>query len=317
MCEVTVVIPNYNGKKYLAPCLSSLFQDTSAEFRVIVVDNGSEDGSIEEAERLYPEAAYVRLDKNYGFCRAVNIGIKRAATPFVLLLNNDTKVRRGFVKNLLDAVKKDPEVFSVEAKMIQYHNQGLIDSAGTFYNAFGWAFARGKGAAVDAFDKPCDTFASCGGAAIYRRDVFDIIGLFDERHFAYLEDVDIGYRAKIRGYTSRYEPGAQVVHVGSASSGSRYNKFKVYYSAGNNLYLVYKNMPLFQIILNFPALLAGFLAKFLFFAAKGYAGAYAGGLRRGIHLCKKGKKVPFQKKYFINYLRIQLELWRNMARKPV
>ena len=144
MCEVTVVIPNYNGKKYLCSCLEALYENTKLAFRTLVIDNGSGDGSIEEAKERFPQAEYVLLEKNFGFCRAVNIGIKRSSTPYVILLNNDTEIRKGFVEVLLRAVKQNDRIFSVESKMIQYRDQTLIDSAGTFYNALGWAFARGK-----------------------------------------------------------------------------------------------------------------------------------------------------------------------------
>ena len=238
MCEVTVVIPNYNGKKYLCSCLEALYENTKLAFRTLVIDNGSGDGSIEEAKERFPQAEYVLLEKNFGFCRAVNIGIKRSSTPYVILLNNDTEIRKGFVEVLLRAVKQNDRIFSVESKMIQYRDQTLIDSAGTFYNALGWAFARGKDKKIHCYSRCCRTFAACAGAAIYRRAVFDEIGFFDERHFAYLEDIDIGYRARLHGYINLYEPEAEVIHVGSASSGSRYNEFKTKYSARNNIYLL-------------------------------------------------------------------------------
>ena len=247
MCKVTVVIPNYNGEKYLVPCLASLYEETRAEIKVIVVDNGSKDDSLNRAIKLYPQTRIIRLDRNYGFCRAVNEGITASDTEYVLLLNNDTLVRKGYVEALLRRIERSEKIFSVEAKMLQYQDEARIDSAGTYYNALGWAFARGKDQSAKKYNYCVKTFAACGGAAIYRRKVFDEIGLFDERHFAYLEDIDIGYRARLYGYVNVYEPKAEVVHVGSASSGSRYNEFKVEHSSKNNIYLIYKNMPTFLI----------------------------------------------------------------------
>ena len=107
MSEVTVVIPNYKGKKYLCACVDSLFKSTKMELSVIIVDNASEDGSIDEVKQLYPQVRCIMLDKNYGFCRAVNIGIKEADTPFVFLLNNDTLVCKGAVDALLAAIRQD------------------------------------------------------------------------------------------------------------------------------------------------------------------------------------------------------------------
>ena len=315
MCEITVVIPNYNGKKYLIPCIQCLYDNTSVEIQIIVVDNASTDGSIEKSREMFPEVNYIILDQNYGFCRAVNVGIQKSTTPYVILLNNDTEVKKGFVESLLKAVKRSDIVFSVEAKMIQYQNQSLIDSAGTFYNALGWAYARGKDANVKKYQRQSRVFAACAGAAIYRRSVFDKIGLFDETHFAYLEDVDVGYRARIKGYMNMFEPEAEVIHVGSATSGSRYNEFKTRYSARNNVLLIYKNMPWIQILLNAPFLLFGFLVKAVFFFKKGFGKTYLCGLKEGIHVCKKVQKVPFEIKNLDNYCKIQLELWENIVRK--
>ena len=149
---------------------------------------------------------------------------------------------------------------------------------------------------------------------MYRREVFEEIGLFDEEHFAYLEDVDVGYRARIAGYRNVYEPMARIIHVGSAASGSRHNEFKVRLSARNNLYLIYKNMPVLQILLNLPFLLAGFLVKYLFFLKKGLGAIYLKGLMEAPKLMKKKKKVLYQKGHLKNYLKIQLELWINIFR---
>ena len=198
--------------------------------------------------------------------------------------------------------------------MIQYQDRTKIDSAGTFYNAFGWAYARGKDRPADQYRKRGIVFSACAGAAMYRREVFEEIGLFDEEHFAYLEDVDVGYRARIAGYRNVYEPMARIIHVGSAASGSRHNEFKVRLSARNNLYLIYKNMPVLQILLNLPLLLAGFLVKYLFFLKKGLGAIYLKGLMEAPKLMKKKKKVLYQKGHLKNYLKIQLELWINIFR---
>ena len=132
-----------------------------------------------------------------------------------------------------------------------------------------WAYARGKGKDIHSFEKEGRIFASCAGAAIYRKKVFEKIGYFDEEHFAYLEDIDVGYRARIFGYENWYVPAALVYHVGSGTSGSRYNQFKTRYSSRNNIYLIYKNMPVLQIILNLPFLVPGFGMKILFFFPEG------------------------------------------------
>lgn len=315
MCKVTVVIPNYKGEKYLLPCLEAVYESAGIPVRVIVVDNGPADGCVEEAKELYPQTEFILFEKNYGFCRAVNAGIKASTTPYVILLNNDTKIRKGFVENLVRTMESNRKCFSVEAKMLQYDDPSKMDSAGTFYNALGWAFARGRDGESGKYDRTGRVFAACAGAAIYRREVFEKIGYFDERHFAYLEDIDIGYRARIYGYVNLYEPKAEVIHVGSASSGSRYNVFKTKYSSRNNVYIIYKNMPLWQILLNSPFLLTGFAVKTAFFIKKGLGLEYVKGLAYGVKMCRKENKVPFCKEHLKNYMAIQAELWINLFRK--
>ena len=313
MPDVTIVIPNYNGLTYLKTCLASLKKQTTSDFHILIVDNGSSDDSLSWVAGHYKEAEVLALDKNYGFCVAVNKGIQTAITPYVILLNNDTEAEPEFVKELLSAIQKSDDIFSCQAKMIDYQNQQLIDDAGDYYCALGWAFARGKGKKECQYTKERPIFASCAGAAIYRKKVFEEIGYFDERHFAYLEDIDMGYRAKIYGYTNYFIPSARVYHMGSATTGSRYNELKVRLSARNSIYVAYKNMPLGQLILNSPLLLAGILVKYLFFSRKHLGREYRTGISQGIALCKKGNKVEYQTGHLRNYIKIQLELWKNIG----
>ena len=312
--DVSVIIPNYNGKEYIRDCLDSLLAQGSGKLPVIVVDNASTDGSREIIEREYPMVRLILLKKNYGFSRAVNEGIRAADTEFVILLNNDTRVAAGFAAELLHAIRKNEKLFSCQAQMRQMDRPELIDNAGDFYCALGWAVTRGKGRKCDRYAGEERIFSSCAGAAIYRKHIFEEIGYFDEKHFAYLEDVDVCYRAQIAGYENRYAPRSVVYHKGSASTGSRYNRFKVGSAARNNLYLIYKNMPLWQIWLNLPLLLVGTFIKLLFFTAKGMGGTYLKGLWQGILLAREGEKVPYLAENFDNCWRIQLELWRNLRK---
>ena len=311
---VSVIIPNWNGKQYLQECLESLRRQSFLDFEVIVVDNGSKDGSVAFIKQEYPEIKVLELKKNEGFCSAVNKGILVSRTPYVILLNNDTRVEKDFVKEMLSGIQKRQDCFSCQAKMMQMNDPGRMDDGGNFYSALGWAFAEGKGKSEKEYEKEKEIFSSCAGAAIYRKAVFQKIGLFDEAHFAYLEDLDMGYRAKICGYHNWFLPKAKVYHVGSGSTGSQYNGFKVKYSARNNLYLIYKNMPWWQIIGNLPFLLAGLMIKAIFFQKKGFGFDYRQGIKEGIQLCRQQKKVKYQSSNLKNYLNIQVELWRNIKK---
>lgn len=312
--RVSIVVPNYNGIAFMEKCLQALLAD-APEAEILVVDNGSSDGSRKLVEERFPEVTVIALDKNYGFCRAVNEGLKAANASYVILLNNDTEVLPGFTEELVQALEADKKIFSAAAKMIQMYQPEKIDDAGNFYCALGWAFARGKDKPVEYYEEPDEIFAGCGGAVAYRKSVLEEIGYFDEAHFAYLEDIDIGYRAKIAGYRNVYTPTAKVLHVGSGTSGSRYNEFKVTLSSRNSVYLAYKNMPALQILLNLPLLLVGFGVKYLFFLRKGFGRIYAKGLWEGLKMCRKDAKVKFYWKNLPSYGRIQIALWLNIGKR--
>ena len=316
MQKATVIIPNWNGMKYLKDCLDSLRNQTCQQFSVLMVDNGSGDDSVAFVKREYPEVELVCFSENTGFCRAVNEGIRRAKTRYVILLNNDTVCDAAFVEELLKSIERR-KCFSCAAAMVQLYQKELMDDAGDYYSALGWAFAAGKGKPVTKYRKERRIFASCGGAAIYDRRLMEKTGFFDEAHFAYLEDVDLGYRSQICGYQNYFAPKAIVYHAGSGTSGSAYNAFKVGYASRNSVYLIYKNMPLFQILINFPFLLTGFLVKTLFFTGKGFGRTYIRGLAQGICMCRPESRVRFQWKHLGNYCRIQWQLWINMIRRFV
>ena len=316
--KTTIIIPNYNGKNFLKNCLESATKSTVLA-SILVVDNGSSDGSREWLAENFPQVKVIVFSENRGFPAAVNAGIGAADTPYVFLLNNDTAMEADCLKNLEAAMEADSRIFSVGAKMLSMRQPDLVDSAGDLYSAFGWAYAVGKGKESALYTKPLQVFSNCAGAALYRKEYLEKTGLFDEAHFLYLEDVDIGWRARIAGYRNVTEPAAVVYHAGSGSSGSRYNTLKIAHSSRNNIYLIYKNMPVLQLLLNLPFLLAGFGMKFLFFAAKGYGKVYGKGLISGIRLCMSAdarkKKVPFHFKNMGHYGKIQLELWINLFRR--
>lgn len=313
--EVSVIIPNFNGLAYLEGVLTSLERQTVKNFEVILVDNGSSDGSCAYVAAEFPWVHMIELPENFGFCKAVNEGIKASKSPYVLLLNNDIEVTQNFIEEMTAGIRRHKKAFSCAARMIQFYDRKKLDDAGNYYCALGWAFARGKGKDIHTYEKEEQIFASCAGAAIYRKKIFDEIGLFDEEHFAYLEDMDVGYRAKVHGYENWYVPQAVVYHVGSGTSGSRYNQFKIRYSSRNNIYLIYKNMPLLQLLLNLPFLIAGFVIKIFFFASKGFGKEYIAGIKNGFQISRKNRKQQASVRHLPQYLKIQVELWINMFRR--
>ncbi|BDZ69401.1 glycosyltransferase family 2 protein [Methanobacterium ferruginis] len=264
MRNVTVIIPNYNGKHFLKECLKSL-KNQNYQFEVIIIDNASNDGSVNYIKENYPESTLIENKTNLGFGGAVNQGIKASNSEYILLLNNDVQLEVDAILNLLKCIKKDENIFAVSPKMIQYNDRDKMDDAGDEYTLLGLTRRVGYGKSAEGYNRKREIFSACAGASIYRRNVFEKIGYFDENFFAYMGDVDISYRARIHGYKCVYCPEAIVYHIGSASTGSRYNEFKTRLAARNNVYVPYKNMPWPQLILNGVFLFIGYFIKYLFF----------------------------------------------------
>lgn len=308
--DITIIIPNYNGKPYLKTCLESVRMQSHIQ-EVILVDNGSTDGSAEFIQKNYPDIKLIQNETNLGFAAAVNQGIRASQTGYIFLLNSDVELEHNCTTPLRECIKRDDKIFAVSARMVQYQDRGKMDDAGDEYTIIGWTKRGGYGKPLENYDQPREVFSACGGAALYKRRILEDIGLFDEQFFAYLEDVDLSYRARIHGYTCWYCPGAVVYHVGSATSGGRYNQFKVPISARNNVYLPYKNMPWPQLLVNLIFLLAGFFIKYLFFLRQGYGKLYLQGLEEGWHSLNEIDKVEFERKNWKNYFKIEWLLIKN------
>lgn len=281
MSRVSVVIPNYNGIKYMDTCMKCLEAQNYKDFDVIVVDNASEDGS-QDIPLKYSDSLSVTVVKfmeNLGFSAAVNEGILKSKAEYVFLLNNDAYAGKHCIEELVSKMDSDDTIFSAQALMLQYRDKNLVDSAGDYFSAMGWAFSAGKDKSAEMYVEDKEVFSCCAGAAIYRKKVFEQIGMFDENFFAYLEDVDIGYRARLHGYRNVLVTKARVLHVGSGASGSRHNAFKVKLSVRNSFLVMYKNFATWQRVVNMPLVGIGILIKTLFFARKGLYKAYNEGLK--------------------------------------
>ena len=307
---VSVVIPNYNGEIYLKACLEALKKQKGVEYEIIIVDNGSEDSDYKWI-KTSEQVIFKSLNQNYGFCKAVNEGIKIAQGEYILLLNNDTVVEEGFIKALVETAEQNPKIFSVSSQMIKYNDKEIVDDAGDEYTVMGWAYKSGDGELIEAYSQPRRVFSACAGAALYRKSIFKEIGYFDENFFAYVEDVDLGYRARIFGYENVYCPEAKVYHIGSATSGSKYNDFKIKLAARNNLLVQYKNQPLLQLIINFIPILLGWMIKYIWFKRKGYGKVFIEGLKEGFRDLKNIKKIRFQWSHVPHYIYIEILSIKN------
>lgn len=253
---VSIVIPNWNGKRFLAGCLDSLARQTYPNIETYIVDNGSRDGSVEFLKESYPAVKLIEFAVNTGFSPAVNAGIRASQGEYVALINNDTIVDERWVEELVAVLDENPELGSVGCKMLAYDDPETLDGVGDGYRRGGLPGRIGHGEKdLGLFETRRYILGACGGAAMYRRALFDDIGLFDADYFAYLEDVDMALRAQSAGYKCLYVPTAIIYHLGCGTTGSGYSPLVVRLSAQNNLNTIVKNIPFPLLVKFFPHIL--------------------------------------------------------------
>ncbi|MBI5671224.1 MAG: glycosyltransferase family 2 protein [Chloroflexi bacterium] len=238
---LSVIIPNWNGARFLPTCLDALARQTYTSLEVIVVDNASHDGSPALIREQYPDVKLVELPENKGFTGACNAGIEAAQGEFVALLNNDTEVDTGWAAAVVDAFQRHPEIGIVASKMLLFDQRDHIHTAGDYFTTDGRAGNRGVWQQdVGQFDREEYVFSACGGSSAYRRAMLDQIGLLDDDFFFSLEDMDLAWRAQLTGWRCLYTPRAVVYHHLSATGGG---VTASYYDGRNLIFVLVKNLP--------------------------------------------------------------------------
>jgi GT2 family glycosyltransferase len=244
MQKLCVVIPNWNGEDFLADCLDSLLAQSLAA-HIIVVENGSVDGSRNLLSSKYPQVETLLQPKNLGFAEGVNVGIRRAmelGAKYVALLNNDAVADKDWLKHLVAFLDKHDRAGIVTGKLISRDNNRL-DSTGDLYTSWGLPYPRGRDESLsDNYDDQLWVFGASGGGSLYRVKMLEQIGLFDRAFFAYYEDVDISFRAQLAGWKVGYESEAKAYHQICATS-SKIGGFATYQTFKNLPMLFWKNVP--------------------------------------------------------------------------
>jgi GT2 family glycosyltransferase len=244
MNNVAVVIPNWNGVDSVGACLDSLLAQ-SLKPLIIVVENGSTDGSLEFLRKEYSDIQIVVNQQNLGFAGGVNTGIRHAldqGAEYVALLNNDATVDKEWLKQLITTIRANDHIGIVTSKIMSA-DESHLDSTGECYTTWGLTYPRGRDEVVNKiYDTQTTIFAASGGASIYRTKMLRQIGLFDNDFFAYYEDVDISFRAQLADWKVIYEPKALVYHQIGATS-SKLKGFTTYQTIKNLPWLLVKNVP--------------------------------------------------------------------------
>jgi GT2 family glycosyltransferase len=236
------VIPCWNGRRWLDGCLDSLLAQTRPADELIVVDNGSTDGSAEHVREHFPQVRVVELPNNTGFAGASNVGLRAVSTDAVALINQDVRLEPDWLARTLAALERSPDAASVATKMLDMGDPALVYDAGDILRRDGACEQRGRFERDDGrFDDPGEIFGACAGAALYRRAPVLELGGFDERFFLYLEDADLSLRLRLAGWTCVYEP-AVALHAGEGS-GTPPERPVHAWAERNTLLLVARSFP--------------------------------------------------------------------------
>lgn len=250
--DVSVIVVNYNGRPWLEGCLTATLAQLTGQHELIVVDNASSDDSLEFLRACFPAVRVLALDRNSGFAEGNNIGARVARGRYIAFLNNDTIPQPGWLIGLRAPFDRDPSTAVTTSRILYLHDPSVVDSAGDGYLRAGGAFKRLHGAPSASAEQPGEAFGACGAACMFRKDVFLDLGGFDEDFFMVYEDVDISYRARLRGYRCMYAPNAIVHHAGSGTL-HRNSPLSVYYGQRNLEWTYLKNTPWPLLVRTFPS----------------------------------------------------------------
>ncbi len=283
---ISIIIPNYNKAILLKNCLNSIINCKSTNYEIIIVDNGSTEAFLPRDNQT--NVKYIELESNFGFSKAVNIGIKQAKGEYIAILNNDTEVDPHWIDNVIMAFELNPDIIHITSKIKSLRNKDILDDVGDVVLFSGKVYKIGNNEKdVGQYDQQKFIFGASGCASVYRREFFDKVGYFDEDFFAYLEDIDLSFRVNLLGYKCLYVPNAVVYHVGSATTGSQYNEFTIFHLAQNTISIIVKNFPTKILFRSMFAILTYILSLLAFFIMKGFGRAYFKGLISGIGMVKK------------------------------
>jgi GT2 family glycosyltransferase len=284
--RVTAAVLNYDGRELLDVILPSLQAQRYEDFEILLLDNGSSDGSVEYVSERWPEVRVVSAGPaNIGVAAALNLAVRSATGELVALLNNDIELDPAWLGELVSALDRHPEAATVAGKLMRFHHRDQIDSAGDRFTRSATAFGRGAGQLDRGdYEREEEVFAATAGAALYRADAFRRVGLFDEQFLAYFEDVDWALRAQLIGLRSHYVPSARGYHMGSRTTRPTVNRRYYELQQRNTLALLVKDVPVRFALRNAHRIFAHHLISLAYSARAGLLGAHLRGIREALRM---------------------------------
>lgn len=299
---LSIVLVNWNGGRVLPHCLDRLADQTVQDFEIVLVDNGSTDGSVDDLEARWPQLTFnlIRLPQNIGFAASNNLGARATRGEWLILLNNDAFPTPNWLETLLDAASQHPEYTFFASRLLQADTPNVIDGTGDVYHVSGAVWSRQHNhPARLAAPHPEEVFSPQGAAAMYRRTAFFEVGGFDESYHSYHEDIDLGFRLRLRGHRCLYVPDALVYHKGSFTTGKGSN-FAVLHGHRNMVWCYFQNMPAPYVWLYLPQHLLANLIFIMHITLKGQAKAILTAKWNAL----RGLPVIFRKRRTIQQARI-------------
>lgn len=317
VAKVSVVVVNWNGRQCLIQCLEALRRQSFQNKEVMVVDNGSDDGSVETVKHRFPEVILMALPENLGFSAANNLAIQRIQTEYIALLNNDAIPHPCWLETLINALGRYPQAGFAASKMLFQDLPNIIDRAGDSYTRAGTGSLRGRGQSAAMYCQPEWIFGACAGAALYRKSMLDEIGLLDEDFFLLYEDVDLSFRAQLKGYPCRYVPDAIVYHQATRTIGYDSPK-SVYYGHRNLEWVYFQNLPASLLAWMAIPHLVYTIGAFGFFCSKGLAIPFLrakwDAIKAWKTVLKKRKIIQSRRRVGNEYIWALLEKERSFSR---
>lgn len=267
--ETSVVILNWNGKEHLKECLDSLLKQSYKNFEILFMDNGSTDDSVSFVKKNYPNVKVIENKSNLGFAEGNNVGMRTAKSKYIIIMNNDTRSDKNLLKNLVKAAKEESESVGIFAsKMLFYDRPTVLNSAGLQLFEDGAAIDRGINEDPKDYVKREEVFGSCGGAVLFKKEMLEDVKLgedyFDSDFFCYYEDLDLAFRARLRGWKAIYVPDAIIYHKFGATT-KKISNLGLYHGIRNKIFMIVKNYPLPLLFKNVHKIIARQLVSSLYY----------------------------------------------------
>lgn len=312
--NTTVIIVNWNGRRFLSECLSALMEQTVKPLEIIVVDNASTDGSQDIVDN-FPCVRLISLKENVGFAKGNNIAINSSSTKseWIALLNPDAFADPRWLESLLQAALEHPTIDVFGSKLVNASNSLELDGIGDVYHISGLVWRRGHGMPTSSMEEVAsEIFSPCAAGALYRKSALVAVGGFDEDFFCYTEDVDLGFRLRLAGYRCYYAPRSILYHVGSGITGGKNSNFSVYFGHRNLVWMFLKDMPGFLFWLLLPLHIVLNLVSIIHFSCSRQGEVILRAKRDAVF----GFRKMWRKRRQIQRSRVvsQREIWRIMDR---